>query len=120
MDAPGGWGRRVSVYVIRTRRMDMKGIIGSVLGLALAFTVLGGSAAHGATPDALPYPDIPRITKEELKDILGQPGLVILDCRPEAQWRVSEMKLPGAVHEDPADVESWAHKYPKDAKIVIY
>jgi hypothetical protein len=30
------------------------------------------------------------------------------------------MKLPGAVHEDPAKVQSWAHKYPKDAKIVLY
>lgn len=98
----------------------MKGIIASMLGLALVFGVLGGSPAIGATEDALPYPDVPRITKEELKEIMGQPGVVLFDCRPEAQWRVSEMKLPGAVHEDPADVESWAHKYPKDAKIVIY
>jgi rhodanese-related sulfurtransferase len=52
--------------------------------------------------------------------MLGQPGVVLLDVRPEAQWRVSEMKLPGAVHEDPAKVQSWAHKYPKDAKIVLY
>jgi len=98
----------------------MKGIIASVLGLVLFFVVLGGSPAKVPTERALPYPDVPRITKEELKEILGQPGVVLLDCRPEAQWQVSEMKLPGAVHEDPADVKSWAHKYPKDAKIVIY
>jgi hypothetical protein len=98
----------------------MKGIIASVLGLALFFVVLGGSPAKGAMEKALPYPDVSRITKEELKEMLGQPGVVLLDVRPEAQWRVSEMKLPGAVHEDPAKVQSWAHKYPKDAKIVLY
>jgi len=98
----------------------MKGVIASIVGAALFFGVLGGSMVMGATPGALPYPDVPRITKEQLKEMMGQPGFVLLDCRPEAQWRVSEMKLPGAVHEDPADVESWAHKYPKDAKIVIY
>jgi hypothetical protein len=102
------------------RRIPMKGIVASVLGLALFLVVLGGAPAKGATEGALPYPDVPRITKEELKEMLGQPGVVLLDCRPEAQWRVSEMKLPGAVHEDPANVQSWAHKYPKDAKIVIY
>jgi hypothetical protein len=51
---------------------------------------------------------------------MGKPGTIVLDCRPTEQWTASQQKLPGAVHEDPNDVKSWAHKYPKDAKIVIY
>jgi hypothetical protein len=98
----------------------MKAVTASMLGLALVFGALGGSPALGATEDALTYSDVPRISKEELKDIMGQPGLVLLDCRPEGQWRSSEMKLPDAIHENPAEIESWVHKYPKDAKIVIY
>jgi len=98
----------------------MRGMIASVLGLALFFVVLEGSPVRGAVEGTLPYPDVPRMSQEGLKEILGQPGLVLLDVRPEAQWRMSEMKLPGAIHEDPANVESWAHKYPKDAKIVVY
>jgi hypothetical protein len=104
----------------RKRGIPMKGTIASVLSVALCVVVLGVFRAEGATGGALPYPDVPRMTIETLQEVLGQPGVVLLDGRPEAQWRVSEMKLPGAVHEDPADVESWAHKYPKDAKIVIY
>jgi hypothetical protein len=98
----------------------MRGIIASVLGLALCVVVLGVFPVEGATGGALPYPDVPRMTIETLQEILGQPGVVLLDTRPEAQWRASEMKLPGAFHENPAEVDSWAHKYPKDAKIVIY
>jgi len=64
--------------------------------------------------------NVSRVTKEELKEQMGKPGTIVLDCRPTEQWRASQQKLPGAVHEDPNDVKSWAHKYPKDAKIVIY
>jgi len=52
--------------------------------------------------------------------MLGNPDVVILDCRPVEQWRFSDQKIPGAVHEDPMDVESWAGKYSKDKTIVIY
>ena len=64
--------------------------------------------------------NVSRVTKEELKEQMGKPGTIVLDCRPTEQWRASQQKLPGAVHEDPNDVKSWAHKYPKEAKIIIY
>jgi rhodanese-related sulfurtransferase len=63
---------------------------------------------------------MPRMTKEQAKAMLGNPDVVILDCRPAEQWRFSDQKIPGAVHEDPMDVESWAGKYSKDKTIVIY
>ncbi len=64
--------------------------------------------------------DAPRITMEELKSILGDPNLVIIDSLVGDQWETVAQKLPGAVRENPDDVESWADKYPKDKTIVTY
>jgi hypothetical protein len=73
-----------------------------------------------AKEEQIPFPEVPRITKEELKELMGKPGVVVLDCRPTEEWTQSQQKLPGAAHEDPLKVQEWAHKYPKDARIVIY
>lgn len=64
--------------------------------------------------------DVPRITKEELKSMLDNPDGVILDVRGSNSWRTGGEKIKGAVREDPKGVESWAIKYPKDKKLVLY
>jgi hypothetical protein len=64
--------------------------------------------------------DIPRVTPEELKTMLGNPDLIIIDVRIERDWKASESKVKGAVWEDFMDVETWAQKYPKDKTIVLY
>jgi hypothetical protein len=64
--------------------------------------------------------DFPMITKEELKSILGNHDVVILDVRSAKQWEASERKIKGAVWEDPKNVESWADKYPTDKTLVLY
>ena len=64
--------------------------------------------------------DAPRITMEKLKSMLGDPNLVIIDSLVGDQWETVAQKLPGAVHEDPDDVDSWAAKYSKDKTIVTY
>ena len=105
--------------------MDMKGFVGAAVGAFLCLILIGGSLVTGASEkaasdQAIPFPDIPRMTKEQLKEIIDKPGLVLIDCRPVEQWRVSPQNLPGAVHEDPMEVKSWADKYPKDSTVVIY
>jgi len=63
----------------------------------------------------------PRITKEELKSILGQPDFVVVDVRVAEEWKKSEWKIKGAVREDPEkDIKTWADKYPKDKALVFY
>jgi hypothetical protein len=62
----------------------------------------------------------PKVTKEQIKELVGKEGFFLLDVRPNEQWRATPVKLPGAVHEDPEDVTAWAYRYPKDAKIVTY
>lgn len=64
--------------------------------------------------------DIPRITKEELKEKLGSPNVVIVDVRVGKDWKSSEFKIKGAVRGDPKDVKSWAGKYAKEKTLVFY
>lgn len=61
---------------------------------------------------------IPRMTKEELRGLLESPEVVILDVR--RQGGNAPEKISGAVFEDPEKVSSWASKYSKDKKIVLY
>jgi hypothetical protein len=95
------------------------------LRLALLVTLLSLSW-FGIPPEViagskeLPFPDIPRITKEELKVKLGDPDVIILDVRVENQWKESPEKILGAVHENATEVKSWAQKYPTDKTIVTY
>jgi len=63
---------------------------------------------------------IMRMTKEELKGQLGNPGIVIIDVRVGGSWKGSQYKIKGAVREDPTDVNSWITKYPKDKTLVLY
>lgn len=62
----------------------------------------------------------PEITKEELKAKLGSEDLIIIDVRLDEQWRFSNRKIPGAVHENPTVLSTWMDKYPKDKTIVFY
>lgn len=62
----------------------------------------------------------PQITKEQLKPKLGSKDLIIIDVRLDEQWRFSNRKIPGAVHENPAVPSTWMDKYPKDKTIVFY
>ena len=64
---------------------------------------------------------VQRITKEELKALLNDPSVVVIDVRTDWSWRESDKKIKGAVREDPlADVRTWASKYPREKKIVLY
>ena len=64
--------------------------------------------------------DVPRVTKEELKEQMDEPNLVIVDVRAESDWNGSKIKIKGAVREDPKKVESWMNKYSKEKILVFY
>jgi hypothetical protein len=105
--------------------MFMKGLTATVLGALLCLGFVGTSPVSGATEktgtdQAIPFPEIRRMPKEQLKNLLGKEKIVILDTRPEEQWRASDQMLPGAVHENPFDVKSWANKYSKDDMLILY
>jgi hypothetical protein len=64
--------------------------------------------------------DAPRMTKDELMAMLGNPDLIIIDVRYGKDWTESDVKIKGAVREDPEAFDSWAKKYPKDKTLVFY
>jgi rhodanese-related sulfurtransferase len=64
--------------------------------------------------------EAPRMTKEELKGMLDSPNLIVIDVRTQQSWKEDDLKIKGAVREDPEAVESWANKYPKDKTLVFY
>ena len=39
--------------------------------------------------------DVPRMTTDELKALLGNPDLVILDVRASSDWTASDLKIKG-------------------------
>ena len=85
------------------------------LGMSLLF-FLTGCLQNVATES-----NVPRMTKEELRSMLGNPDVVILDVRVSDEWNKSESKIKGAVREDPTiDVQTWANRYPKEKTLVFY
>jgi hypothetical protein len=85
----------------------------AILTAFLALLVIGA----GETPTAN---EAPKMTKEELKPKLGSKDLIVIDVRLDEQWRFSNRKIPGAVHENPTVPSTWMDKYPKDKTIVFY
>ena len=64
--------------------------------------------------------EVPRISKEEVRTMLGNPDVTIVDVRLSGDLGDSDSKIKGAVREDPRDVETWIDKYPKDKTLVFY
>ncbi len=64
--------------------------------------------------------NVERITKEELKGIMGGETVLILDVRAGRDWSSSEFKIKGAERAAPNDFNSWSNKYPKDKTLVLY
>lgn len=84
--------------------------------IALAFFILIGCAEKWSMQFR-----VPRMTKEELKPLLGNPDVIIIDVRVEDEWKEAKWKIQGAVREDAEkDLNTWANKYPKDKTLVFY
>jgi len=63
--------------------------------------------------------DAKRIAKEELKNMLSDPSVSIVDVRSEVDWKGSRFKIKGAVRESP-NLASWMGKYAKNKPLVFY
>jgi rhodanese-related sulfurtransferase len=74
----------------------------------------------GVIAPAFGASDAPRIAKDELKCMLDDPGVVVIDVRAYTDWLLSSEKIPGAVREDYRDFDDWSAKYSRDRTIVLY
>ena len=85
-------------------------VLAALLIAIFPFSVLGSSAS-----------DVPRMTKEQLKPLLGKPDVVIIDVRQPGDWTSGKLKIKGAVREDVnAPAASWMSRYPKDKTLIFY
>lgn len=80
-------------------------LLGAASGLILMFVVSAIGFAE----------EVPRINKEELKKILGNPDVIIVDIR-----KTADRKIKGAVREDPEKLFSHMRKYPKNKTLILY
>jgi len=60
------------------------------------------------------------ISKDQLKQELTKPDVVVIDVRVPSDWDASQLKIQGAKRESPAQVSEWMPKYSKDETIVLY
>ena len=92
----------------------MKMRLSATWAVTLCLTVVGISALAALAQEA------PRITKEELKEMLGNPDVIIIDLRLGRDWENSELRIDGALREDPGKLNSWISKYPREKTLVLY
>jgi hypothetical protein len=71
-------------------------------------------------PPQLSADDAPRMDKDELKALLDNPDVVILDARTSSDWNKSESKIKGAHRLEQSNAESVETMYPKEKTIVVY
>ena len=84
------------------------------------FILCLGLAIVGMLSTVMAAEEVPRMTREELKTLLDNPEVVILDVRASRDWNRGERKIKGAIRENPRLLRSWAHKYSKDKTLVLY
>ena len=95
--------------------MKRKPILISALVAVLLLIAL---AAYTAMPTTVEQ--VPRLTKENVKEMIGKPDVVIVDIRYIKQYEQSDKKLPGAVFVQPEDFDEFVKNQPKDKTYVLY
>jgi rhodanese-related sulfurtransferase len=83
-----------------------------IMGFLMASTVIMADTAGPA--------GVKLVTIEELKSMLGNPDVIIVDVRQASDYEDSKTKIQGAVREDPRAAATWMKKYPKDKTLVFY
>ena len=83
------------------------------LAIAVALLIL-------ATSSVVFGKKVPLITKEELRPIMDNADVAIIDVRKGRDWTSSEFKIRGAIHGDPKKITEWNTKFTKDTKMVLY
>jgi hypothetical protein len=102
--------RTMEVIQMRISLSDHTGLAALMAGMILLCTVC----------PALGSEDVPRMDKEELRTLLDNPDIVILDVRSPSDWNRSEYKIKGAQRLDQSNRDNLENLYPKDKTLVVY
>jgi predicted sulfurtransferase len=71
-------------------------------------------------PYTLNAADAPLMGKNELKELLDNPDVIILDVRTQVDWEQSEYKIKGAKRLEDVDAVDGLVTNPKDKTVVLY
>ena len=76
----------------------------------------------GLTPglNASDTKSVPRISADQVNQLLGKPDTVIIDVRKPRNWWRTSKKILSAVREDPSKIDQWALKYAKNKTLIFY
>jgi hypothetical protein len=81
--------------------------------LLLIFSWTGFSAADNDK-------NVPAISVYQVKMLLNNSDVIIIDVRKYRNWWRSSKKILSAVREDPSKVDQWAQKYSKGNSLIFY
>jgi len=96
--------------------MKAKPMLIAFLAALLSLVALAGWSAPPSSVE-----QVPRLTKEQVKGMLGKSDVVIVDIRYIKQYEQSDKKIPGAVFVQPENFDEFVKKYPqKDKTYVLY
>ena len=96
--------------------MKARPILIVLLAALLSLVALAGWSAPPSSVE-----QVPRLTKEAVKEMLGKPDVVMVDIRYIKQYEQSDKKLPGAVFLQPENFDEFVKNHPqKDKTYVLY
>jgi hypothetical protein len=64
--------------------------------------------------------EVPRMDKGQLREMLGNPDVVVIDVRVGDSWSDSKVKIKGAVRKEPKKAKKWAVGLDKKKTYILY
>lgn len=89
----------------------------AITGFLIALPVVISFSCPAAATTSV---EVPRISIEQAKQMLGSPDVIFIDVRTPKTWWRSATKITHAVREEPGAVKQWAPKYVRDITLIIY
>lgn len=64
--------------------------------------------------------DMGLVTVQELRQMLSNSNVIVVDVRAQSDWDNSDNRITGALRENPKNVTFWMHNYPSNKKLIFY
>lgn len=91
-----------------------------MVGAFLTLACSGPKSKPQSVAAGVPSIQAPAITASELRDVLHQPHVTVIDVRIETDWSSSGSKIPGSIRRDPNNVQAWIDGLDKSKLVVTY
>lgn len=103
---------QLDISNLNKNKFIRRGTVACIIFL-LIFSSTGFSAADNDK-------NVPGISVHQVKQLLNNFDVIIIDVRKYRNWWRSSKKILSAVREDPSKIDQWAQKYPKDKSLIFY